>query len=114
MTVGILPNVIFLSESGCKFGQECSFLHCKVEEQPNKKPKKGGDKSAVAVVKAVRQLGCVLQDTEPLESSAFLRKGTKVLGPIRRVRLTRIVVRQENIRENKNPSRNKIQVRLTH
>ena len=33
------------SESGCKFGNKCSFPHRKVEEQPNKKPKKGGDKS---------------------------------------------------------------------
>ena len=40
-------------------------LHRKVEEQPNKRSKKGGDKSA-----DVRQLGCVLQDTKPSESSA--------------------------------------------
>ena len=44
------------SEMGCKFGDKCSFPHRKVEEQPNKRPKKGGDKSAVAVVKGVRQL----------------------------------------------------------
>ena len=43
------------SKSGCKFGNKCSFPHRKVEEQPNKKPKKGGDKSAVAIVKDVRQ-----------------------------------------------------------
>ena len=63
MTVGILPNVSFIrSESGVrKFGNKCSFPHRKVEDKPNK----GGDKSAVAVVKDVRQLGCVLQDTEP-------------------------------------------------
>ena len=39
------------TKSGRKFGAECSFPHWKVEEQPNKKPKKGDDKSAVAVVK---------------------------------------------------------------
>ena len=36
----------YKSESGCKFSTECSFPHWKVEEQPNKKPKKCGDKTA--------------------------------------------------------------------
>ena len=72
------------------------------------------DKRAVALVKDVRQLGFVLQDTEPPESSSSLRKSTKVLGPIRRVRFTRTVLRQANIRENNGPSLNKIQVKLPH
>ena len=55
----------YQSESGCKFGAECSFPRWKVEEQTNQRPKKGDDKSAVAFVKDVRQLGCVFQDTEP-------------------------------------------------
>ena len=115
MTVGIPPECqLDKSELGCKFGSKCSFPHWKVEEQPNKKPKKGGDKSAVAFVKEVRQLGCVLQDTEPLESSSILRKGTKVLGPFRRVRFRRAALRQANIREKKGPSLNKIQVKLPH
>ena len=29
------------TKSGCKFGAECSLPHWKLEEQPNKKPKKG-------------------------------------------------------------------------
>ena len=118
MTVGPLPNVNSTSLNwAVNSGKVCSFPHWKVDEQPNKKPKKGGDKSAVAKVKDVRQLGCVLQDTDPPESSTILRKGTKkVLGPIRRVRLrfTRTVLRQANIRENKGPSLNKIQVKLPH
>ena len=65
-------------------------------------------------MKDVRQLGCALQDTEPLESSSILRKSTKVLGPIRRVRFTRAALRQANIRENKGPSRGKMQVKLLH
>ena len=56
-----------------------SFPHRKVEEEPNKKQKKGGDKNAVAVLKDVRQLGCVFQDTEPPESLSILRKGTQIL-----------------------------------
>ena len=102
MTIGIFPNVNSVKlKSGCKFGDECSFPHWKVEEQPKKKPKQGGDKSAVATAKDVRQLGCVLQDTEPPESSMILWKGTKVLGPIRRVRFTRAAQRHANIRETK-------------
>ena len=85
-----------------------------VEEQTNKRPKKGDDKSAVVFVKDVRQLGCVFQDTEPLEFSTILRKITKVLGTIRRVRFTRVALRQANIRENKGPSLNKIQVKSSH
>ena len=75
---------------------------------------KGGDKSAVAIVKDVRQLGCVSQDVEPPESSAILRKGTKVSGPIRRVRFTRAALRQANIRENKGPSLGKMKVKVPH
>ena len=56
------------------------FPHFKVDEQPTKKPKKGyftkrrdsEDMSAVAIVKSVSQLGCVLQDSDALDS-----QGTK-------------------------------------
>ena len=77
--------------------------------QPKKKPKKGDDKSKVAIAKSVRQLSCVSQDTEPPESSTISRKGTKVLGPIRRLRFTRAAVRQSNIRQNEGPSLGKMQ-----
>ena len=60
----------YKSESGCKSGNERPFPHREVEEQPNKKPKMGSDKNAVAFcfLKNARQLGCVFQDTEPPES----------------------------------------------
>ena len=95
---------VLYTKSGCKFGAECSFPHWKVEEQSNKKPKKDDDKSAVAIVKSVRQLSCASQDTEPPGSATMSRKGRKVLGPIRRVRFTRAALRQAIIRENKGPS----------
>ena len=76
------------SESGCKFGDKCSFAHRQVAGQTIKKPKKDGDKSAVAIFKDARQLGCAFQDTEPPESVSILRKSTKVLGSIRRVRFS--------------------------
>ena len=96
----------FKSESGCKFGDKCSFAHRQVEGQPGRKPNKDDDRSAVAVLKDVRQLGCVFQDTE----SPSLRKSPKVLGSIRRVRNTEATQRHANIRENKGPSLGKIQV----
>ena len=102
------------TRSGCKFGAECSFPHWNVEEQPNKKPKKGNDKSAVAIVNGVRQLSCVSQDTEPPDSVAISRMGTKVLEPTRRVRFTRAALRQANIREKEGPSLGQIQVKIPH
>ena len=60
------------SESGCEFCGKCSFAHRQVEGEPSKKLQKNGDKSAVAILKDVPQLGCVLQDTEQPE--AFLKQ----------------------------------------
>ena len=111
--VGILP-IFHESESGCKFGDKCSFAHRKVEEQPNKKPKKDGDKSAVAMIERARQLGCVFQDTEPPESMSILLKGSEILGPIPRVRLTKAAQRHADIRENKGPSLGKKKVKVPH
>ena len=104
----------YKSESGCEIGEECLFPHWKVQERPDKQPKKGDDKSAVAIVKSVRQLSCVSQDTEPPESAAISRKGTKVLGPVRRVRFRRAALSQANFRENKGPSLGKTQVKIPH
>ena len=52
------PECLFYkSESGCRFGEKCSYAHRQVEEQPSKRYKKNGDKSAVAMLKSTRQLG---------------------------------------------------------
>ena len=77
----------YKSESGCRFGEKCSYAHRLVGEQPSKRSKKNGDKSAVAMLKkneqhprtgrpvldayssSTRQLGCVFQDMEPPKSS---------------------------------------------
>ena len=69
------------------------FPHYKVDEQPNKRPKKGyfpkrresEDKGAVAVVKSVSQLGCVSQDSDALVSQGRTSRRNpmqKVLEPI--------------------------------
>ena len=109
-----LAGQFYKTKSGCKFGAECPFPYWKVEEQPNKKPKKDESKSAVASVKSVRQLSCVSQDTEPPDSATISRKGKRVLEPTRQVRFTRAALRQANIREKKGPSFGKIQVKIPH
>ena len=78
------------------------------------KAEKGGDKNAAAILKDVRQFGCVSQDAEPPESVTISRKSTKVLGQIRRVRLTKATQRHADIRENKGPSLGERQVQIPH
>ena len=115
MTTGILPNVNSVRlNRGVNSAQSAHFRSGRLRIQPNKRPKKRGDKSAVAIVKDVQQLGCVSQDVEPPESAAISRKGPKVLGPIRRLRFTRAALRQANIREGRGPSLNKIHVKRPH
>ena len=89
----------YKNEKGCKAGDKCMFPHHKVDDQPNKKPKKGycshkrresDNKYAVAIVKIVPQLGCFSQDSEALFSQGGKQpRGNpmeKVYGPIRRIR----------------------------
>ena len=103
------------------------FPHHKVDEQPNKKPKKGcyshkrtenDDKNAVAIVKTVPQLGCISQNSDALVSQRGKQaRGNpmqKVLGSIRKVRFTQSTLRQASIREMKGPSLGKIQVKVPH
>ena len=76
VNIGIRPSAIFLkkNKTGCKSGDMCMFPQHKVDEQPNKRPKKGNfpkrreseDKGAVAFVRSERitiglcitRLGC--------------------------------------------------------
>ena len=48
--------------------------------------KKKNDKSAVAILKNTRQLGCVFQDMEPPKSSSILRKSSDIRKPTRCVK----------------------------
>ena len=113
--------VFYKSESGCRFGEKCSYAHRQVDERPSKRSKKNGDKSAVAMLKEheqydrterpiaydhssnTRQLGCVFQHMEPPKSSSILRKSSDIQKPIRRVRFTKAVARHADIRD-QNPS----------
>ena len=63
------PECLFyMSENGCRFEEKCSYAHRQVEEQPGKRSKNNGDRSAVAMLKSTRQSGCVFQDMEPPKS----------------------------------------------
>ena len=46
-----LECLFYKSESGCRFGEKCSYAHRQVDEQPSKRSKKNDDKSAVAMLK---------------------------------------------------------------
>ena len=101
---GILPNAFSTSprmDADC--GEKCSYAHRQVDEQPCKRFKKNGDKSAVALLKSTRQLCCVFQDMEPPKSSSILRKSPDIRKPIRRVKFTKAVARHADIRD-QNPS----------
>ena len=110
MTIGIPPNVSFMSQTGCKFGAEFSFPHWKFEEQPNKRPKKGGDKSAVAIVKSIRQLGCVTSSRWNLQR--FHGRAQKFWDHFDEFDSQEL--RQANIRDNKGSSLGKNQVKSSH
>ena len=69
--VGILPNVKSTNLNRVVTSPKSARLHRKVESQPIKKPKKGRHQNVLAILKNVRQLGCVFQDTEPPESSSI-------------------------------------------
>ena len=116
------PECLFYKfESGCRFGEKCSFAHRQVDEQPSKRSKKNGDKSAVAMLKRheqhwrterpviydhssnTRQLGCVIQDVEPPKSSSILRKSSHMRKPIRCVKFTKAIAHHAKIRD-QNPS----------
>ena len=98
------PECLFYkSESGCRFGEKCSYAHRQVEEHPSKRSEKNDGKSAVAMLKITRQLGCVFQDMEPPKSSVILRTSSDIRKPIRCVQFTKAVVRHADIRD-QNPS----------
>ena len=95
--------LFYKSENGCTFGEKCSYVHRQVDEQPSKRSKKNGDKSAVAMLKITRQLGCVFQDMEPPKSSSILRKSSDIRKPIQRVKFTKAIASHAKIRD-QNPS----------
>ena len=53
------PECLFYkTKSGCRFGEKCPYAHRQVDEQPSKRSKKNGDKSAVAML---RSMSCMIE-----------------------------------------------------
>ena len=65
------------TQSGCRFGEKCFFMH---RESAQEKPKKTGGKGSLAILKNCKQSGCVFQDTEPPKFNSFFTEGHKILG----------------------------------
>ena len=84
-------------------GKSALTGHRQVDEQPSKRSEKNGDKSAVAVLKITRQLGCVFQDMQPPKSTTILRESSNIRKPIRCVQFTGAVVRHADSGD-QNPS----------
>ena len=108
------PECLFYkSESGCRFREKCSYAHRQVEEQPSKRSRKIGDKSAVIAT----EQGDLLMLTHQIHDNwvaysriwsrrslhRFLRKSSDIRKPIRCVKFTKAVVRHADIRD-QNPS----------
>ena len=92
-------SLFYKSENGRKIGDKCSYAHRHFDEQPSKTSQKNGDKIAVALLKNIRQLGCVNQDMEPPKSSSIFRKSLDKRKSIRCVQFTKAVARHANIRD---------------
>ena len=65
------PECLFCkTKSGCRFEEKCSYAHRQVDEQPGKRSKKNGDKSAVAMLKKGNW-----QEREPVTNKCHDRPG---------------------------------------
>ena len=79
MSFGILPsdNSIKLNRD-VNSAQSAHSRTGRLKNNQTKSRKKGDDKSAAAVVKSVRQLSCVSQNTEPPDSVTILGRAQSV------------------------------------
>ena len=115
-----LPCKYFLkgtcTKSICEYWQpsECQFCRTKSDvssalsaHSRTGRFKNNQTKSRVAIVKSMRQLSCVSQDTELPDSTSTSRKGKRVFEPIRRCIAS-------SKRENEGPSLGNIQVKILH
>ena len=75
------PECLFYqTESGCRFGEKCSFAHCQVDEQPTKRSKTNNDISAVAMLKKGNW-----QEREPVTDGCHERTGQLVKRSVKKL-----------------------------
>ena len=99
--LGNLPAVKnYISESGCRIGENCAFRHNEVDSQPSKKQKKSGG-HGLPWLNNSKQTGCAFQVTDPPKSRSILRTNTKFLGSKRSVRFSKSTLHEVKIRERK-------------
>ena len=65
--------VYYKTKSGCRFGEQCSFAHRQVDEQPTKRSETNDDKSALAMLKKGN-----LQERESVSDGCHGRTGKPV------------------------------------
>ena len=69
--------VLQVRKRGCRFGEKCSYAHRQVDEQPGKRSKKTGDKSAVGYVGNYTTMELRISDMEPPKSTTILPEDLK-------------------------------------
>ena len=76
------PECLFyMTKSGCRFGEKCSFAHRQVHAQPTKWSKSNNDKSAVAILKKENwQERESVSDACHYRTGKLVRKSDKKLG----------------------------------
>ena len=111
------------NETGCKAGEKCLFPHYKIDWQPNKKSKwsyfsnrrESDDKTVVAIVKSVPQLGCVSQGSDaPVSHTGKQPQETRCKRSwdlLEEYDSLSLVLRQASISEKKGPSLGKVNVK---
>ena len=80
--------LFFKSESGCRLVKSAPTHTARLMNSLARRSFKNGDKSAVAMLKITRQLGCVYQDMEPPKSSSILRKSSNPMCSSQQSRVT--------------------------
>ena len=90
-------------KGGCRFGENCSYAHRQVQEQPSKRSEKNGDKKCSGYVEMCTTIGLRISGYGAAEVFIDLRKSSNIRKPIRCVKFTKAVVRDADIRY-QNPS----------
>ena len=103
-------------------GEQCSFRHASndraiptpIAEPPSEPQSLKTRGRSVSRRRNARGRNQSEKFNVPPDYTTICRKGKRMLEPVRRVRFTRVALRQANIREKEGPSLGKIQVKIPH